>query len=131
MHGGGWANKGHFKKWYKKAFHGILDMMLLQSWISWHLAVSEHASEAANNATTARWKASLKKEEFNILITVEMMTYIDSDGGDTEGAGNDQDTALLQYEQGHHPMALPTQPTGPNKHQPRFRCLVCSLENCV
>jgi hypothetical protein len=54
MHGGGWANKGHFKKWYKKAFHGVLDIMLLQSWIAWRLAVAELCSEIGkcSRATT-------------------------------------------------------------------------------
>ena len=121
MHGGGWANKGHFKKWYKKAFHGVLDIMLLQSWISWRLAVSEHASQAATNVAmgAVKWKASLKKEEFNVLVAVEMMTYIDQDAGDAEQAAgnviqNAQD-ALGSYEEGHHPVPLPS--TGPNRQR--------------
>jgi hypothetical protein len=136
MYGSGWANKGHLRKWYKKGFHGVLDIMLLQSWIGWRLAVSEHASEDATNVPaggTTRWKASLKKQEFNVLVAMEMMTYIDTDAG-AEGAGNvilndQQHATTVQFEEGHHPVPLPS--TDSNGRRLRFQCLVCSLENSV
>lgn len=41
MHGGGFSNKAHFKKWYKKVYLAILDCMLVNSWIAWNLSVDE------------------------------------------------------------------------------------------
>ena len=35
--GGGFALKAHFKKWYKKGFFAILDMMLLNAYIAWNI----------------------------------------------------------------------------------------------
>jgi hypothetical protein len=110
--------------------------MLLQSWIGWRLAVSEHAREDATNVPaggTTRWKASLKKQEFNVVVAMEMMTYIDTDAG-VEGAGNvilndQEDATTVQFEEGHHPVPLSS--TGSNNRRIRFKCLVCSLENSV
>jgi hypothetical protein len=41
MHLGGFARKAHFQKWYKKSFFGILDCMLLNSWIAWNMSMEE------------------------------------------------------------------------------------------
>ena len=40
LHGGGFARKAHFKKWYKKSFFAVLDCMLLNGLIAWN-----HATE--------------------------------------------------------------------------------------
>jgi hypothetical protein len=41
MHGGGFSNKVHFKKWYKKVYLAVLDCMMLNSLIAWNMSVSE------------------------------------------------------------------------------------------
>jgi len=37
-HFGGFSSKAHYKKWYKKGFFAILDMMLMNAYISWNMA---------------------------------------------------------------------------------------------
>ena len=44
-HMGGWATKGHFKKWYKKAFLAILDLGILNGHIAWNLAAEIPGTE--------------------------------------------------------------------------------------
>jgi len=41
-HGGGFSSKAHCKKWYKKGFFAILDMMLMNSLISWNVAANDN-----------------------------------------------------------------------------------------
>ena len=41
MHDGGFARKAHFKKWSKKIHLGILDIMLMNSYIGWNMAAGE------------------------------------------------------------------------------------------
>ena len=40
-HGGGFAKKAHYKKWYKKAYFAVLDCMLMNSYIAWNESVKE------------------------------------------------------------------------------------------
>ena len=39
VHGGGFSNKAHFKKWYKKSYLAILDCMMMNAYIAWNMAV--------------------------------------------------------------------------------------------
>jgi Transposase IS4 len=41
MHGGGFSNKAHFKKWYKKVYLAVLDCMMLNAFIAWNASVTE------------------------------------------------------------------------------------------
>jgi len=42
LHGGGFARKAHFKKWYKRSFMAVMDFMLLNSLIKWNMSVNEN-----------------------------------------------------------------------------------------
>ena len=44
VHMGGFAQKAHFKKWYKRIHLGVLDIMLMNSHIGWNLAAAENGS---------------------------------------------------------------------------------------
>jgi hypothetical protein len=39
-HGGGFSNHNHFKKWYKQVFLGVLDVMLINSFLGWNNSVN-------------------------------------------------------------------------------------------
>jgi len=41
-HFGGFSSKAHYQKWYKKGFFAILDMMLMNAYISWNIAVRDY-----------------------------------------------------------------------------------------
>ena len=41
-HGGGFSSKAHYQKWYKKGFFAILDMMLMNAYISWNVAARDY-----------------------------------------------------------------------------------------
>jgi Transposase IS4 len=50
--GGGFASKAHYKKWYKRAYFAILDMMTLDAFIAWNLAAK--TSTGCNRKPKAR-----------------------------------------------------------------------------
>ena len=68
MHGGGFARKAHFKKWYKKAFFAVMDCMLLNSLIAWNLSCDECRSN----------RRHLKRHEFYTWVAESMMTHRES-----------------------------------------------------
>jgi hypothetical protein len=39
--GGGFANKAHFKKWYKKILLGLFDIMLLNAFVCYNMCLEE------------------------------------------------------------------------------------------
>jgi len=41
-HGGGFSIKAHYKKWYKKGFFAILDMILMNALFSWNMAATNN-----------------------------------------------------------------------------------------
>jgi len=73
--GAGFATKGHFKKWYKKAYFAVMDFMLLNSFFAWNMSVAE-------NPTMGRLK--LKKWQFYSVVAHEMMTFVDDGVHDDE-----------------------------------------------
>ena len=68
MHGGGFSNKAHFKKWYKKTYLAILDCMLMNAVFAWNMAVKEDSS-----------KLKLARHDFMHVIAQDMMEYTDPD----------------------------------------------------
>jgi len=68
MHGGGFARKAHFKKWYKKAFFAVADCMLLNSLIAWNLSCSH---------PTRNQRRRLLRHEFYFWVAEAMLTYKD------------------------------------------------------
>jgi hypothetical protein len=47
--GGGFGNKAHFKKWYKKILLGIYDIFLLNAFIAYCLASDERRRKGDNS----------------------------------------------------------------------------------
>ena len=66
MHGGGFSNKAHFKKWYKKTYLAMLDCMLMNATLAWNMAVKEDSG-----------KFKLARHEFMHVIAQRMMEYKD------------------------------------------------------
>ena len=66
MHGGGFSNKAHFKKWYKKTFLAILDCMLMNAVLAWNMAATEDST-----------KLHLARHDFMHIIAEDMMNYVD------------------------------------------------------
>ena len=66
MHGGGFSNKAHFKKWYKKTYLAILDCMLMNAVFAWNMAAKEDAG-----------KRPLMRHDFMLLLAEDMMNYKD------------------------------------------------------
>jgi len=109
MHGGGFARKAHFKKWYKKAFFAIVDCMLLNSLIAWNISCSEHRSN----------RRPLKRHEFYTWVAECMMTY--------------KDPSILPRSPEQVRDASAGLCTGREVHRPvqakrRSRCVVCRLD---
>jgi hypothetical protein len=69
MHMGGFARKAHFKKWYKKSFFAVLDVMLLNSLIAWNLSVCE-------DPTLQR--CHLERYEFYAWIAQDFLNFKDT-----------------------------------------------------
>jgi hypothetical protein len=67
VQGGGFSNKAHFKKWYKKTYLAILDCMMMNSLIAWNMA-------AARQGTT---KEKLLRHQFMSFVAEEFMDYED------------------------------------------------------
>jgi Transposase IS4 len=52
MHGGGFSNKAHFKKWYKKVYLAIiLDILMVNSYIAWNMSCAERGRNRGNRRT--------------------------------------------------------------------------------
>lgn len=112
MHGGGFSNKAHFKKWYKKVYLAILDCMLLNSWIAWNMSVDE-------SPRTGRRK--LKRHEFFQYVSQSLLDYREP----TLAYGNLSPEQVRQYQAYQY--------IGDEVHIPRVadkgsRCIVCRLE---
>jgi len=110
MHGGGFARKAHFKKWYKKAFLAIIDCMLLNSLIAWNLGCEEYRSN----------RRPLKRHEFYTWVAEAMMTY--------------RDPSIIVRSPEQMRAATAGLCTGVDIHRPiqapkRSRCAVCKLDS--
>jgi len=109
MHGGGFARKAHFKKWYKKAFLAVLDCMLLNALIAWNLSCSEHRSN----------RRPLKRHEFYTWVAECMMNYRDpSILPRSPEQVRDASLGLCPGREVHRPVQAPK----------RSRCVVCRLD---
>jgi len=109
MHGGGFARKAHFKKWYKKAFFAVLDCMLLNGLIAWNLSCSEHRSN----------RRPMKRHEFYTWVAECMMNYRDSSLlPRSPEQVRDASLGLCIGREVHRPVQAPQ----------RSRCVVCRLD---
>jgi Transposase IS4 len=105
--GGGFALKAHYKKWYKRAYFAILDMMTLNALIAWNLSC-----KAVPNRKT------LKRHEFLWYISQRMLDFEDSE---REATGSQQEVHSFDNSpMGDH---VPTPCVEPDR-----RCAVCRLD---
>ena len=65
-HFGGFANRSHFHKWYKKVYLAILDCAILNAHAAWNMSCAE--MEGRN---------SLKRHEFIWSICIDLLNYKD------------------------------------------------------
>jgi Transposase IS4 len=63
--GGGFALKAQYKKWYKRAYFAILDMMSLNLLIAWNLSTTVRSVK----------RSPLKRHEFLWYIAERMLQY--------------------------------------------------------
>ncbi|CAB9512517.1 unknown protein [Seminavis robusta] len=107
-HFGGFSTKAHFKKWYKRVFLAILDIMMMNARIAWNLSAQEKASRNRNE---------LKRHDFMLFIAECLLEYNEPEE-DTSPAGN----SAIDPMKDHIPLK-------PKKAATRNRCIVCRLEN--
>ena len=110
-HMGGFATHVHFKKWYKKAGLGIMDTMLLNSFIAWNMSAGDRVRSR---------RTKLSRHEFYTVVAQEMCSYVHADEVDAlaRRTGVQRNTAC---EDGHYPVPIDT--------SKRMGCAVCLLEH--
>lgn len=112
MHGGGFSNKAHFKKWYKKVYLAVLDCMMLNSLIAWNMSVSELRRSG---------RRTLKRHEFFQYIAQSLLDYQEPSDRETTPSPEQvrKNQAHLFIGDSVH---IPTQSLR------GIRCMVCRLE---
>ena len=108
VHGGGFSNKAHFKKWYKKTYLAILDCMLMNAYIAWNLAAKED-----------KGKKPLSRHKFMNIVANQFMKYIDDNEPEDTGTPQSRQDAS-SWTQEHIMESLPPKVVE--------RCAVCRLE---
>jgi hypothetical protein len=68
--GGGFARKSHYKKWYKKTYFAVLDVMLLNVLFAWNMS-------AKGNPELGRLQ--VKKAQFYAAVAEEMIAFSNED----------------------------------------------------
>ena len=114
VHGGGFSQKAHFKKWYKRIYLGIIDCMLLNSWIAWNASVEKMQRRTG--------RSKLKRHEYFSYIAESMLNY--KDDSDIKPAASDNPTgtsAVLRQIGDEIHIPLPAKKS--------TRCSVCRLEH--
>lgn len=111
VHGGGFAQKAHFKKWYKKVHLAILDIMLMNAFVGWNFAASEQTSS----------KLTLKRHHFYTIVAESMLYFREANpkGMAAEEILNQSATILFLEGETHQAH----QSTDNNA-----RCCVCKIE---
>jgi len=111
VHGGGFSQKAHFKKWYKKVYLAVMDCMLLNSWIAWNLSTERLARSG---------RRKLKQCEFFNYIAETFLNY--SKPEEHHQLVQSTAKAVTTIIEG-----IPHIPMKPNQGSPP-RCAVCKLE---
>jgi len=105
-HFGGFCSKAHYKKWYKKGFFAILDMMLMNAYISWNMAATDYPTLELPN---------LSRHDFYWYIAQRMLNYAHSSSLFQSPEKRQSDAALSK---GHKP----------EKSVPKTACATCKLD---
>ena len=101
LHGGGFLAQGHFKKWYKRIYLAILDMMMLNALFAWNASV-----------TAENERRQLDRHEFLAYIAETMMNYKDCEETSSRNRvlGARETLQDIDYERKLHvPIAAPDQ----------------------
>ena len=107
-HFGGFANRSHFHKWYKKVYLAILDCAILNAHAAWNMSCAE--MEGRN---------SLKRHEFIWSICIDLLNYKDMTNVSIE-VPVARASLAVQVSLGSH---VPVE-----NNAKRKRCCVCQLE---
>jgi Transposase IS4 len=109
---GGFASKAHYKKWYKRAFFAILDMMTLNAYIVWNLSCKD--------PTLRGRRSPLKRHEYLWYISQRMLDFKDDTSVDNDNERHQQITSIdLPKLDGHVPTVC---------NEQYKRCIVCRLD---
>jgi hypothetical protein len=111
MHGGGFSNHNHFKKWYKKVYLAVLDCMLINSFLAWNKSI-EH------NPTRCR----LTRHDFMTYIAERMLHYRESNMMQVDMGTSLSTTPPRNRPVHRDEMHLPI------SSKAKTRCMVCRLE---
>jgi Transposase IS4 len=114
VHGGGFAAKAHYKKWYKKQFLAIIDCMLLNAFVAWNMAAGGRQRVTAS-------KYPLKRHHFLMSVSQSMLDCKDDDAA---SAASIAAASIKKRKRVHHTMEGHI-PESSNK---RHACNVCKLE---
>lgn len=68
VHIGGFSNKAHFQKWYKKQFLALLDCMLMNTNITWNLSSAMQTDRSRNKLSHHEFLASVAKSYATMMI---------------------------------------------------------------
>lgn len=112
MHGGGFSNKVHFKKWYKKVYLAVFDCMMLNAYIAWNMSVS---------VMKRRGRRELKRHDFFQYIFEHMLSYRSPNTIDAT-----QSPEQVRKSTGH--LFIGDRVHLPKKSKGGSRCAVCRLE---
>ena len=108
---GGFGTRVKFKKWYKKAALGILDVMLLNSYIAWNLSSSDRPRAQ---------RIKLTRFGYYTIVAQQMCEFVAPMEVDALGRRVSTNTGRRVCENGHFPV-----PVDSNK---QIGCAVCLLE---
>jgi len=108
-HGGGFSAKAHYKKWYKKGFFAILDMMLMNALISWNLAATDYPDLQL---------AVMSRHDMYWYIAQRMLNYKEGFSGFNLYRSPEKQQAGTAAARGHKP----------EKCGPKSTCAVCRLD---
>ena len=108
-HFGGFANRAHFQKWYKKVYLAILDCCVLNAHAAWNMSCIEVFG-----------RKELKRHQFMWALSIELLQYKDPQFVTIE-VPRARASIAANAGQGIH---VPIQ----NRHSGRKRCFVCQLE---
>ena len=106
-HFGGFSSKAHYQKWYKKGFFAILDMMLMNSYISWNMAAKEYQRLEL---------PELSRHDFYWYIAQRMLNYAKHTTTGPQSPEKRQSNAA--FAKGHKPEAS----------GPKTICAVCKVD---
>ena len=121
QHSEGFSAKAHFKNWYKRGNFGLCDFGFPNSQIVWNLSCERMVQRGQELRRT------LKKWEFCVVATGEMMAYAVVDPQDNDGVDNIPYCIMILRQYGHCPCLEISE----KKHKKRQTslpelCCVCS-----